>query len=246
MDYSHPQRADLLASEYVLGTMRGGARRRFETLLPAHPALQRAVWAWQDAIAPLGASVPAVTPSPAVWSGIEARLFGVSRSAVGAGADAGAGSGARRPWWQRLAAWRAATGVASFAAVALSVALMMPTSPATPVLIVLSPNDAAPVTASLLSRARFVASISADGRALILRPIDALPLDTAHALELWALPPQGAPRSLGLVSAHQATRLQRTRLLQDTHAFAVSIEPAGGSPTGSPTGPVISVGKLSL
>jgi anti-sigma-K factor RskA len=36
----------------------------------------------------------------------------------------------------------------------------------------------------------------------------------------------------------------RTRLLDGTAAFAVSLEPAGGSPTGAPTGPVLSVGKL--
>ena len=29
-------------------------------------------------------------------------------------------------------------------------------------------------------------------------------------------------------------------------AFAVSVEPAGGSPTGAPTGPVLYVGKLAL
>jgi anti-sigma-K factor RskA len=36
----------------------------------------------------------------------------------------------------------------------------------------------------------------------------------------------------------------RTQLLRDTAAFAVSLEPAGGSPTGAPTGPIVSLGKL--
>jgi anti-sigma-K factor RskA len=36
----------------------------------------------------------------------------------------------------------------------------------------------------------------------------------------------------------------RTQLLKDVAAFAVSVEPAGGSTTGAPTGPIISVGKL--
>jgi len=38
----------------------------------------------------------------------------------------------------------------------------------------------------------------------------------------------------------------RTQLLRDTAAFAVSMEPPGGSPTGVPTGPILSVGKLQL
>ena len=66
------------------------------------------------------------------------------------------------------------------------------------------------------------------------------------ALELWAVPAQGAPRSLGLVSAERATTVLRTQLLKDTAAFAVSVEPPGGSPTGAPTGPIVSVGQLQL
>jgi anti-sigma-K factor RskA len=63
-------------------------------------------------------------------------------------------------------------------------------------------------------------------------------------LELWAVPAQGAPRSLGLIQANATTTLIRSQLLANTAAFAVSVEPAGGSPTGAPTGPIVSVGKL--
>ena len=42
MDYSRPELADRLAAEYVAGTLRGPARRRFETLLPAHATLRAA------------------------------------------------------------------------------------------------------------------------------------------------------------------------------------------------------------
>jgi len=40
--------------------------------------------------------------------------------------------------------------------------------------------------------------------------------------------------------------VQRGKVLDGTAAFAVSLEPAGGSPTGAPTGPVLYVGKLVL
>ena len=76
MDYSRPELADRLAAEYVLGTLRGAARSRFETLLPAHPALRAAVTQWQLRLHPLAASVAEVQPPSHVWPRIEARLFG--------------------------------------------------------------------------------------------------------------------------------------------------------------------------
>ena len=72
------------------------------------------------------------------------------------------------------------------------------------------------------------------------------------SLELWAVPPQGTPRSLGLISSNGVTVVAREKLprqvLQqaNTSALAVSIEPPGGSPTGAPTGPVVFAGKLTL
>jgi anti-sigma-K factor RskA len=69
--------------------------------------------------------------------------------------------------------------------------------------------------------------------------------------ELWSVPPQGNPRSLGLISAARATviprdRLPATLLKGGTAALAVSIEPPGGSPTGVPTGPVVFAGQVQL
>ena len=235
MDYSRVPLADRLAAEYVLGTLRGPARRRLEALLPAHPALRSAVVRWQDALVPLAASVRPVEPSARVWQGIEARLFAQKRAA---------GEPALSPvrWWQRVLPWRAATAFATAAALALGVVLSLPQPVQPPLVVVLSPADAA--AAGALSKARFVASVSADGRGLVLKPIDAVTLDPQRALELWAVPGRGAPRSLGVVAAQGATTVIRAELLRDTAAFAVSVEPVGGSPTGAPTGPIISVGKL--
>ena len=236
MNYFHGPVADRLAAEYVLGTLRGPARRRFDALLPAHPALRAAVARWQDALLPLAASVKPVPPSSRVWSGIEARLFAERQAANATATPA--------RWWQRVLPWRAATGFATAAALVLGVALSLPQPAQPPVLIVMSPNDAAAAGPALLAKARFVASVSADGRGLVLKPLDALPIDADRALELWAVPPQGAPRSLGLVAKDASTRVIRVELLKNTAAFAVSVEPSGGSPTGAPTGPIISVGKL--
>lgn len=235
MDYSRPALADRLAAAYVLGTLRGPARRRFEALLPAHPALRRAVAAWQGRLLPLSTSVPPVEPPAAVWSGIEAALFGAT-----APASAPAPAPAAPPWWQRLSLWRGVTALSTAAAVALAVVSVQTPPPQAPVLIVMGASD----DAARAMNASFVASVSADGRALVLRPVGAVQLAPDRALELWAVPPDGAPRSLGLVRADAATTLIRAQLLRDTAAFAVSVEPPGGSPTGAPTGPIVSVGRL--
>lgn len=231
MDYSRPARADRLAAEYALGTLKGPARRRFEALLPAHPALRHAVAQWQLRLQPLAYSVAEVTPPHRVWQRIESRLF----------ADATAAPGALR-WWQRLGLWRGISGVATAAAVALMVVGSQVPPALAPIIIVLGSNPDAATTLN----ASFVASITADGRALVLKPINTVALSPGRALELWAVPAQGAPRSLGLVKEDGATTLLRAQLLANTAAFAVSVEPIGGSPTGAPTGPIVSVGKLQI
>jgi anti-sigma-K factor RskA len=231
MDYGKPERADALAAEYVAGTLRGRARQRFETLLPSHPALQRAVRDWQDRLIPLTTSVPEVPPPPQVWRGIEDRLWPAPAAA---------------PWWQRLGLWRALSGTALAGVVGLSVLLGQPPAAQAPVVVVLESTGTTAV-----NPATIVASFSGDGRALVTRTLMPVALTTDRVLELWSVPPQGNPRSLGLISANGATVLKRehlaaTLLKGGTAALAVSVEPPGGSPTGVPTGPVVFAGKLQL
>ena len=240
MDYAHPVLADTLAAEYVAGTLRGGARRRFETLLPGHPGLRQAVAQWQDLLMPLTSAVLPMAPPKQTWSRIEARLWPSSAAA----------EAATEPWWRGLAFWRAASGFATVAAVGLGLVLTNPQPQPAPVLIVLQATEAG--AAPGVATSSFVASVSSDGKSLVTRPIQPVGLAAGKSLELWAVPTAGAPRSLGLISAKGSTVLKRDKLppaLLDasrTAALAVSIEPPGGSPTGAPTGPVVFAGKLQL
>ncbi len=231
MDYSREQLAERLAAEYVLGTLHGGARRRFETLLPAHPRLRQARLDWERRLLQLDDAIQPVTPSPRVWAGIEQRLFGETRAMV--------------RWWQKLVLWQGAAGLAAAAALTLGVLLSQPAPVQPPIVVVMAAQPAA--AAPGVQPASFVASVSGDGRSLVLKPLtEGQQVALNKALELWAVPAQGAPRSLGLVSAERPTTVLRTQLLKDTAAFAVSVEPPGGSPTGAPTGPIVSVGQLQL
>ncbi len=237
MDYARPALADALAAQYVAGTLRGPARRRFESLLAAHPALRRAVADWQAALMPLTAVVADMPPPADTWPAIARRLW----------PDAAPSAAPALPWWRGLTFWRATSGLAGVAALGMALLLANPRPELPPVLLVLQGTEAGgPTMASI------VASVSGDGRALVTRPLQPVALAADKVLELWAVPPEGAPRSLGLISPAGVTVIRRNRLpttLLDqrrTAAMAVSIEPPGGSPTGAPTGPVVFAGKLQL
>ena len=239
MDYSRPELADRLAAEHALGTLRGGARRRFEALLPAHPALRQASLDWERRLAQLDVPAEQVAPPPRVWEGIQARLFSGSQTGLES-----AGSAPR--WWQRLALWQALAGGTAAAALALGVALTQPQPTQPPVVVVMQASPDLPDGATVRPLS-FVASVSGDGRSLVVKPLsEGQTIAVNRALELWAVPPQGAPRSLGLLAPDKSTTVLRTELLRDTAAFAVTLEPPGGAPGGKATGPIVSVGKLQL
>jgi anti-sigma-K factor RskA len=235
VDYGRTELADRLAAAYAAGTLRGPARRRFEALLPAHPALRDASRVWQERLMPLTAALPPEAPPPRVWQRIEARVDGP---------DASGAPDSRATLASRLAFWRGLAGFASIAALSLAVLLASPSTVQPPILVVLS--STAPGVGGT-TPASFVASISGDGRALVTRPLVQVGVQADKALELWAIPRGGAaPRSLGLISSSGATVVRKGQALEGAEALAVSLEPPGGSPTGSPTGPVLYAGKLTL
>ena len=232
MDYSRSELADALAADYVVGTLRGGARRRFEALLPAHAGLRDATAAWRDRLMPLTAELALVQPSSAVWRAISDRIE-AGRAAPTAPAGA----------WTRLAFWRGLAAFASVAAIGFAVLLANPRAVAPPVLVGLA---ATPAAASGAQAAPIVASISGDGTTLVTRAIVPVANRPDRSLELWAVPKDGAPRSLGVMPNAGGVVALRRQVLVGTDTLAVTVEPVGGSPSGAPTGPVVYAGKFSL
>ncbi len=214
---------DRLAAEYVLGTLTGGARRRFDALLPAHPALRSAVAGWEARLLPMALKAEPVEPAARVWNALESKL--------------GWSAPAARPASSlRLRFWQAFAAVATAAAVVLGTTTHTGPTEA-PMIVVLHATQG---TETL------VAGLSADRRQLSIQPLQKVSLTAQQSLELWALPRNGAPASLGVISSDKLTALSRKTLPKDTKGLAVSLEPLGGSPTGAPTGPVLFVGDLTL
>lgn len=216
-----------LASEYVLGTLRGGARRRFEAWLREDAALRRAVAEWQNRLHPMAEFAPAAEPSPQVWQNIEKRL---ALKPVG-----------RRAFWRGLREdlkfWRG-LGMTSTALAAILVS----------VLLTRQPEPAAPLTAYVATltddKAQPVMVITGDTRRRLLtvKILARQPVAADKSLELWALPREGAPRSLGLIAADGSITLPlpENATPQSVPALAISLEPKGGSPNpAGPTGPVL-------
>ncbi len=235
MDYSRPELADRIAADYVCGTLRGAARRRVEQLLPAHSVLREAVKRWEAGLMPLTANVAPQKPSPAVWQRIVSRIGGAPVVA------------ADTPWWSNLSLLRTLSFLSVVAVVGLSAWVSNPPPAQPPLIVVLNsttPTDALPVGTTVPPA--IIASISGDRKAVVTRTLANVSVNSDRTLELWAVPGTGSPRSLGLIAASGASVVKQSKVPLGTAALAVSLEPAGGSTTGAPTGPVLYVGKLAL
>jgi anti-sigma-K factor RskA len=223
MNYRGEELRSRLAADYVSGSMRGGARRRFEALIAADAGWRRIVRDWENEVYPLAWSLKPLAPPARVWRAIRARLRGNDPA---------------RSWgWSGLYSWRLLSG-------ALALALLAGT-----VLYPLQVNRAAreqllAVLQTPETQAMLVVRADASGvlHVRTLRDLRAVAGD--RALELWALPPGGKPQSLGLVAPGGATSLTRPQGLQGVPQLAVTLEPPGGSPTGQPTGPIIMSGDV--
>lgn len=232
MNYRTPERADALAAQYVLGTLSSRARKRFAKLAAADHVLGNAVRAWEERLMPLAESLAPVPPPAQVWPRIVARIQR---------ARAQAPEQAPSSLWANLGLWRGLTLAGFATALALSVVLLSPPveRPEQNLVAVLAGPDTKPV---------LIASAERGGRTLLIKPIAPLTVAAGKALELWALPEGGTPRSLGLISPSGIVRValpQRAdAALARVPALAVSLEPAGGSNTGLPTGPVLYSGAI--
>ncbi len=76
MRYTHPSLLEHLASTYVLGTLRAGARRRFERLLLDRGDVRALVAQWEIRLGHLALSVAPAKPSARLWPAIAAQTQG--------------------------------------------------------------------------------------------------------------------------------------------------------------------------
>lgn len=252
-----PQDRDALAAELALGLLDGADLREAQSLARADASFAGEVGRWTGRFAPLLDLVEPAEPPASVWPAIERRLAATAARPPANDDDA---PGAARPanvvaLRRSRNAWRGAS--VSLGAVAAALALYVATAPPTgpiptsPTPTAPAPTAAAPMVAALASETDGVLMVATwdpgQRRLLMTSTGDATPA-AGRAHELWVIPADGTPRSLGTLPAEGRARMDvgdaLARQLAAGATLAVSVEPEGGSPTGQPTGPVIAAGPL--
>ncbi|WP_066255718.1 anti-sigma factor [Hydrogenophaga flava] len=251
--HRHPELLDRLAAAYAIGTLRGGARRRFETLARERAPVRAAALVWQSRVASMTELEPAVTPSPVVWTRIHNLIEAEREQAAMAAARAAPAPPPPTGWWRSLALWRGAAGAGALAtvlAVVTTVGLRdrlgaqidelqakLSNQPQIEYVAVLNDEQA---SASML------VTFDPKNRKLTLQRVGGYQEAADKSLQLWALPPGSKPRSLGVLSQEKLLQLAAGEGdVREVPALAISLEPKGGVPSETgPTGPVLFKGAL--
>lgn len=229
MNYDNPELQHRLAAEYVLGTLHGAARERFQRLMAEKPGLRQTVQAWELRLNPWGSLARPEKVPAHVWSNVRARLgFPLEE---------------KKSWrvrlWQGWAIGSTVLAVALAAVLVLRPAPLTPSAPLPAALAVLNAGNGAPA---------WLVQTDPQRSRLWLTRLDGAPVPAGHDLELWSIPGDGKPRSLGVIRVRSGTGTvaldpTRQRLTREATVLAISLEPTNGSPTGQPTGPVLYTGK---
>ncbi len=241
MKLDHPELQSRLAAEYVLGTMRGGARRRFEEYLRDSQTLRIAVSQWETRLMPMADQVPPVTPPDRVWKKIVGRVSGSKTQAL-AGIGKQNAANSRTSWrlFDSLLFWRNLGLSASTLVIVLTVGLFAGNG--------WQARD--PMMTAVLEDDGVARMIVEQPRADLLMIKMVKPWKTAStkSLQLWVMPKDGPPRSIGIINQDGSTKIRMQDLpsmLDNGLSFAVSKEPPGGSPTGQPTGMILCKGVIA-
>lgn len=224
MNYLIEERLNALAAEYVLGTLHGLARVRFQRLMMEHDLVRQTVWRWERGLNEFGGSLPSQQLDPQVWERIKARIS-IDRSLPGVD------NVVRMPQKSNARPWQWLAGLSTAAVIVLAVLVawqtLVPTTITSERLAVIQGEEAQPLWL-----------IEIDDTRLRVRATERLLPRADRDYELWLVAADGrAPVSLGLLPKEGEAQLPRSALFDqvDVAALAVSLEPLGGSPTGQPT-----------
>ena len=234
MNYLIEARRNALAAEFVLGTMRGGARRRYQELMMQHQLIRETTWIWEQYINVLGRKLKPKAPSVEVWQKVSQRLAFQDENNVIDDLDSLKSSELKAYNVASLPVkstrfWQSLAGLATAASIILTVALVRFQNIEVP------PVQFA-VVQSEKAEALWLIEVSEDN--IKVKATNKLTEQKQNDYELWFVAADGrAPVSLGLLPQNGELNLVKSELFGrvELAALAVSLEPMGGSPNGVPT-----------
>jgi anti-sigma-K factor RskA len=252
-----PPDDDVLAAEYVLGVLDTPARLHAQARIAGERAFAMLVDEWERRFAPLIDEIAPVDVPAHLWPRLRARLGWTPFETAAPAAPAAA----RARSETRSNPWRWATGASLALAAALAVvALRRPAelpepAPQPPVAVAPTPapveeERAKPVVvlAGEGGQTGWLAAVDAVRGAVTMTPVPEA-VDVGDRVgELWLIPSDGVPRSLGFVSHELAHTIDVPDALQAELAagavLAVTLEPKAGIPHAAPTGPIVAKGEI--
>ncbi len=238
--YQNPELYEALAAEYVLGTMVGPARRRFEKLIEERPYIRYAVELWEQRLGPMAEWLPETPPPARVWENVR-REIGVPAEAPTDGG--GEGSRGWFGFFGSTAFWQASTALL---AVVLGVQTLLPVArepapmPTLSYISVLEGEGDKPMVVTMGDQKRRVVSVR-----LMERP----KMDDERVLELWAIKtPDGKPVRVGVVRPDRKQTFirlseQQWKRMEGAKQFAITFEPRNRERADQPSGPIVYKGK---
>lgn len=225
---------DALAAELALGLLTGEDRARALRRSLSDRDFAAAVDAWRARLDPMYAEFDE-QPAPDVWPAIAARLVS------GKGGDAEIiGKRLRRWRWTAIGS----TGIAAAFAAAFLLARPEPVTVVREV--VRAPAETNVAQLGGAQGAMLAANYAPEGGDLRIRAVS---LPTSDRVpELWVIPADGVPRSLGLLETGTTTvRVPASlrALIVDGATLAVSLERREGAPHDAPSTTPIATGKIT-
>ncbi len=232
--YQDRELVERLAAEYVLGTLRGLARARFEALAGQRPYIRSTVEMWEQRLHPLGVQAPSVPPPRRVWRRIEQALGEEEALVERIG---------RTRWWQRLVVWRLATAFS----VLLAVGVVFYNAQRLDTVVHEPPEYVAVLKNKAQAPMAVVAGMRHPMRiAVNLREDAHVPED--RVMVLWCLMGDAKPVPMGVLDRREKViplDQEEWDALEEAQGFAVSLEPPERPmDKDRPEGPVMYQGAL--
>jgi anti-sigma-K factor RskA len=230
-----------LAIDHALGLAEGAELERAERLETTDAVFRALVADWRERLSVLDATAPERPVAASGWARIEAALDAPAPVRRPLAAPESPSEGVLASLWKNVGFWRPAAMAAGLAAVVLGAGLArnIAAGPDKPVYVaVLQTGE---------GRAAAVVNAFADGTVNLV-PLEQIGVPEGRILEVWTLQTRDqGPVSIGRMDRARTLKLDLKRLGRPDagHLFEITVEPAGGSPTGKPTGPILMKGLAS-